>query len=192
MRRVTVSPVRSRALARALALAAGALVSGPPSLAWANSATGVKGLVGILTPIFWLIGACALTASALLGAAAWWATLRAKLDSAGKVFARGFLGVGAGVSFGIGAVSVALGTIMKADDGAAWGAAAVVTSLLAIVLTVVFLAAEFVIAGLLYLRVHRRMGGPWALPLATASFGIAALLAFSPLAGLAFLIAALA
>ncbi|HEU4533970.1 MAG TPA: hypothetical protein VFS00_07630 [Polyangiaceae bacterium] len=185
-----VTPVRRHAPARAAALAAGLLVSAPPSLAWANSATGLKGLVAIFAPVCWLLGGCALAVSGLLGAAAWWAALRARLDSAGKVFARGFLGVGAAVSFGVGSVAVALGFLLKADDGSAWGAAAVVASLLAVLLTVAFLAAEFVIAGLLYLRVHRRQGGPWALPLAAASFGLAALLALSPFAGLVLFVAA--
>jgi hypothetical protein len=177
---------------RAAALASGLFASALPSLAWANSATGLAVVAVIFAPVCWAIGACAIVVSALLGAAAWWSALRAKLDSPGKVFARGFLGVGAGVSFGVGAVAVACGFLVMVGNGKVWDTAAVVTSLLAIVLTIAFLTVEFVIAGLLYLRVHRRQGEAWALPLAAVSFGIAGLLALSPCAGLLlFVVAAL-
>lgn len=179
---------RARKVARRRRLgapAAGLLALALPSLAWANGATGLNGLVTALGAlVLWVIGACALVASALLGVAAWWVALREKLESSSKVFARGVLGVGACVSFGIGSTSVAGGFLLTSGAGGARHAAATATSLLAVGLTALFLAVEFVIAGLLYWRVHRRQGAPWALLLSLASFAMAGLFVLSTFLGL--------
>ncbi len=123
-------------------------------------ATGLKSL-GELFAI--MIGIVALALGVLLGALAWFKVLRPPKSAAG-VFGRGFAGVSAALAFAIGVMAFALGFDVKAP-----------LMIVGFVLVVVVMASEFVIAGVLYDRVHRARPSTVARWLAFASFAIGGL-----------------
>ncbi|MEO8799602.1 MAG: hypothetical protein ABI551_17040 [Polyangiaceae bacterium] len=127
-------------------------------------ATGAKAMGEIFAI---MVGIVALALAALLGALAWFKVLRPPKSAAG-VFGRGFAGVSAALAFAVGVTAFAMGFDVKTP----W-------MTVGFVLIVVVMAAEFVIAGMLYLRVHRARPSSAARWLAFASFAVGGLFVLS-------------
>ncbi len=131
---------------------------------------------GIFAMICFLIAAPALLLAILLGAASWYSALRMDLDGSSKVFARGFLGVSAvgcaavGIFFGV--AGVALWIDAKAD---------IFTPgiLIGVAVSLVFLSAEFVIAGSLYRKVRHKTRKRWPAVLSWGSYALGGVLSLS-------------
>ncbi len=148
-----------RARRLGLALLGFVLATLPAAPAYADG-MGLKGLGEFL----WLaIGVVALALGALLGALSWFKVFRPPQTTAG-VLGRGFVGVSAVVAFSIGVIGVVVGFDLETP----W-------ALGALAVMVVFMAAEFYIAAILYFRVHRARGSGMARFLAFASCAIGGL-----------------
>jgi hypothetical protein len=112
-----------------------------------------------------------------LGAAGLLSAVRANLDSASKVFARGFLGVSAVAIFFVSAFLLVLGL------GFVGALRDMLAATFAVVgLALLFLAVEFALAATLYLRVRQRTGGRLAGLLGWSCAGLCAAIALLALA----------
>lgn len=136
-----------------------------PACAWANSMP-----INFIPPqlvgwFFRIMGFGGILLAAALGGAGLMLAARKHLDSSGKVFARGFLGVSAVACFGLSAACIAF-----SYSSVPWVGKTVAT------LTILFLAVEFGIAGALYARVHAGSGSSLSKALSLISYFLCALL----------------
>lgn len=144
----------------------GVILFGIGGDAQANSAIGLSAMA---TLFFALVAFVALLLSALLAVAGWVTAMRGP-TSVGGIFGRGFLGVSAVLSFGIGAAALAgVFELYSMDSGE------LIVPVIAIAV-LVFLAVEFVIGATLYGRAHARSSSKTARGLSVLSYVIAGVL----------------
>jgi hypothetical protein len=123
------------------------------------------GVAGLGKAVALVIGIGALSLSIVLGALSW-ATVLKPPKSAGWVFGRGFLGISAVIAFAVGGLGLAMGLELwlGPTSGVALGIVAT--------LVMAFMATEFVIAGVLYLRSNAQPVLKKILAIGSFAFGV--------------------